>query len=120
MVLAIPLLSLRLGQLDAGTDPTSQSSRRAYDLLAQGFGPGVNGPLTVVVQLPDGSRPDQHARCTSASRLAGTPGVASVSPPTVNPSGTDRRAQRRADDHAGGRRRPATWSTSCATTCCPR
>ena len=44
LVLAIPLLSLRLGQLDAGTDPTSQSDRRAYDLVAQGFGAGHQRP----------------------------------------------------------------------------
>ncbi len=51
-VLAIPLLSMTLGQPDNGTNPTSDSSRRAYDLLSEGFGVGVNGPLTVVVQLP--------------------------------------------------------------------
>ena len=86
VVLAIPLLSLRLGQLDAGTDPTSQSSRRAYDLLTQGFGPGVNGPITVVVQLPGGTDPTSTLSGIS-SKLAATSGVASVSPPSVSPSG---------------------------------
>ncbi|HEY0620398.1 MAG TPA: MMPL family transporter, partial [Kribbella sp.] len=49
LFLTIPLLSINLGQLDAGTDPTADSSRKAYDLVADGFGPGANGPLTVVV-----------------------------------------------------------------------
>ena len=52
VVLAIPLFSIVLGQPDNGTNPTSQSNRRAYDLIKQGFGVGVNGPLTVVVALP--------------------------------------------------------------------
>jgi putative drug exporter of the RND superfamily len=45
VVLAIPLFSITLGQPDNGTNPTSQTSRRAYDLMSQGFGVGVNGPL---------------------------------------------------------------------------
>jgi RND superfamily putative drug exporter len=87
VVLAIPLLSLRLGQLDAGTDPTSQSSRRAYDLIDKGFGPGTNGPITVVVRLPSGADP-QTALTSLSSKLATTSGVASVGSPTVSPSGT--------------------------------
>ena len=45
LVLAIPFVSLRLGVADAGNDPTKFTTRRAYDLLSQGFGPGFNGPL---------------------------------------------------------------------------
>jgi RND superfamily putative drug exporter len=86
VVLAIPLLSLRLGQLDAGTDPTSQSSRRAYDIIAQSFGPGVNGPVTVVVELPTGSDPTSVLSGISG-KLTATPGVASVGAPAVSPSG---------------------------------
>ena len=52
LVLAIPLFSITLGQPDNGTNPTSDSNRRAYDLISTGFGVGVNGPLTVVVKLP--------------------------------------------------------------------
>jgi uncharacterized membrane protein YdfJ with MMPL/SSD domain len=52
LVLAIPLLSMNLGQPDNGTNPLNQSSRRAYDLISEGFGVGANGPLTVVVKLP--------------------------------------------------------------------
>jgi RND superfamily putative drug exporter len=87
VILAIPLLSLRLGQLDAGTDPTSQSSRRAYDLIDKGFGPGTNGPITVVVRLPAGAD-SQTALSSLSSKLAATPGVASVGSPAVSPSGT--------------------------------
>jgi RND superfamily putative drug exporter len=50
LVLAIPLLSIRLGSSDAGNDPASSTSRQAYDLLADGFGPGFNGPLILVAQ----------------------------------------------------------------------
>ncbi len=50
LVLAIPLLSVRLGSSDAGNDPASSTSRQAYDLLAEGFGPGFNGPLILVAQ----------------------------------------------------------------------
>ncbi len=88
-VLAIPLFSLRLGQLDAGTNPTTDSSRRAYDLVAEGFGPGANGPLTVVVALPTQSQQDNQTLLTNTqSTLAKTPGVASVAAPSVNSAGT--------------------------------
>ncbi|HEV2254022.1 MAG TPA: MMPL family transporter [Streptosporangiaceae bacterium] len=50
LVLAIPSLSTRLGSSDAGNDPSSDTSRHAYDLLAEGFGPGFNGPLLLVAQ----------------------------------------------------------------------
>jgi RND superfamily putative drug exporter len=86
VVLAIPLFWLRLGQLDAGTDPTSQSSRRAYDLITQGFGPGANGPITVVVELPAGGDPNSVLGGISTT-LQGTDGVASVGAPSVSPSG---------------------------------
>jgi RND superfamily putative drug exporter len=50
MVLAIPVLSLRLGSSDQGNDPSATTTRQAYDLLAEGFGPGFNGPLLLVAQ----------------------------------------------------------------------
>jgi len=88
-VLVVPVFSLRLGQLDAGTNPTTQSSRRAYDLVAKGFGPGANGPLTVVVSLPKQSTQDNQTLLTDLqSTLTKTSGVASVSAPTTNPAGT--------------------------------
>ena len=46
LILCIPTLSLRLGSNDAGTDPAGKTTRQAYDLLAEGFGPGFNGPLS--------------------------------------------------------------------------
>jgi RND superfamily putative drug exporter len=89
LVLAIPLLSMNLGQLDAGTDPTADSSRKAYDLVAQGFGPGANGPLTVVVQLPSESSTDKQTLLTGlTSTLQKTAGVAAVQPATTNSAGT--------------------------------
>ncbi len=52
-VLAFPVLSLRLGATDQGNDNTSTTTRKAYDLLADGFGPGFNGPLQVVTSSGD-------------------------------------------------------------------
>ena len=86
LVLAVPALSLRLGQSDAGNDPTSLTSRRAYDLLAEGFGKGFNGPLQVVAQLPHAG--DSPALGEISSAVRKTPGVESVSAPTLSPSGT--------------------------------
>ncbi len=87
-LLIVPMFSLRLGQLDAGTNPTTDSSRRAYDLVAKGFGTGANGPLSVVVSLPDQSSQDDQTLLTDLqSTLSSTSGVASVSAPSVNQSG---------------------------------
>ena len=86
LVLCVPAATLRLGQSDAGNDPTSHTSRRAYDLLAQGFGKGFNGPLQVVAQLP---RADGAAASGAvAAALRATPGVAAVSAPVLSPSRT--------------------------------
>ncbi len=57
IVIAIPFFSLRLGSSDAGNDPTSKTTRQAYDLLADGFGPGFNGPLQLVTQGRERRRP---------------------------------------------------------------
>ena len=89
VVLAIPLFSITLGQPDNGTNPTSETSRRAYDLISQGFGVGVNGPLTVVVKLPDqSSSANSSLLSTMQSDIAKTAGVASVTPASVNSAGT--------------------------------
>src|SRR5215831_4029141 len=88
-VLAIPLFSITLGQPDNGTNPTSQSNRQAYDLISEGFGVGVNGPLTVVVQLPkQSSSANSSLLSTMQSNISHTSGVASVTPAQVNSSGT--------------------------------
>jgi putative drug exporter of the RND superfamily len=89
LVLAIPLFSISLGQPDNGTNPTSDSSRRAYDLISQGFGVGVNGPLTVVVKLPkQSSSANSSLLTTMQSDISKTAGVASVTPATINSAGT--------------------------------
>ena len=61
VVLAIPLFSIQLGHIGDGADPTSFTDRRAYDLMADAFGPGSNGPLTVVIDqtnVPQSQRSD--------------------------------------------------------------
>jgi RND superfamily putative drug exporter len=85
LVLAAPALGLRLASSDAGNDPSHQTTRKAYDLLAKGFGPGFNGPLQVAVALP---RPhDTSALKELSSALSGASGVSSVAPPLLNASG---------------------------------
>ena len=85
LVLALPVLGLRLGNPDAGSDPAGTTTRRAYDLLAGSFGPGFNGPLELVATLPARSATTVVARLTDTVRS--DPGVASVSPPRVSPVG---------------------------------
>jgi RND superfamily putative drug exporter len=81
--LAVPALDLRLGMPGDEAKPTSTTERRAYDALADGFGPGFNGPLTVVVDARQAD--DPHAAVAAVSeRVAGTDGVVSVSPPRFN------------------------------------
>jgi putative drug exporter of the RND superfamily len=89
LVLAVPLLSINLGQPDNGTQPASDSSRQAYDLISAGFGAGANGPLTVAVKLPrQSASADQSLLSSMTARAAGTHGVASVSPAAVNSAAT--------------------------------
>jgi putative drug exporter of the RND superfamily len=75
LIIAVPFFSMRLGSADAGTDPSSTTTRKAYDLLAKGFGPGYNGPLQLVARI-DPSRPAQLAAFDKAVHaVATTPGV---------------------------------------------
>jgi putative drug exporter of the RND superfamily len=86
VVLAVPLLGLRLGMTDAGTKPPSSTERQAYDLLGKGFGPGFNGPLTIVVDLSNSAdKPATLTQITDAVRADHD--VVSVSPATFNPTG---------------------------------
>src|SRR3989440_1664157 len=85
LVLCIPTLSLRLGSSDAGSDPTSTTTRKAYDLLAQGFGPGFSGPLQVVAQLPRSG--DRATGIRLRDAMAAERGVATVTPAQLSPSG---------------------------------
>ena len=89
VVLSIPLFSITLGQPDNGTNPTSESNRQAYDLISQGFGVGVNGPLVVVVKLPKESSADQQQLLsTMQQNVKSTSGVASVGPAQINSAAT--------------------------------
>ncbi len=91
-VLAVPLLSMRLGHVDAGADPASYSDKQAYQAVSAAFGPGANGPLTVVVRLGQAKTPAGPSRQKLAGALqhalATTPDVASVSPVKATPDGT--------------------------------
>ena len=79
--LCLPALDLRLGFADAGTDAPAKTSRKAYDLLAQGFGPGFNGPLIVV------SQGDEAAANALGRTLANDPGIAAITPPQLMADG---------------------------------
>ncbi|MFD4033544.1 MMPL family transporter [Streptomyces sp. NPDC058637] len=84
-VLALPALGLHLGTSDQGNNPATATTRQAYDLLADGFGPGVNGPLTIAAHL-DGAD-DRLALDGLPGVLRTTDGISSVSPVTYNNSG---------------------------------
>jgi RND superfamily putative drug exporter len=82
LVLAAPILSLRLGFSDEGNFPEDTDTRQAYDLLAEGFGDGFNGPFLVTTVLGEGDGPEEVAALGAS--LAATPGVVAVSPPFPN------------------------------------
>ncbi|WP_415951605.1 MMPL family transporter [Streptomyces sp. KLOTTS4A1] len=84
-VLALPTFSLRLGTSDQGNNPGSTTTRQAYDLLAEGFGPGVNGPLTIAAEVHGAE--DRVALDQLTGELAGTQGVAAVTPVTYDETG---------------------------------
>jgi putative drug exporter of the RND superfamily len=83
VVLALPLFSMRLGLPSAGTDPAGSTARTAYTLMSRAFGPGVNGPLLVVVDAPARLNPVAVAE-EATKDLSQVPGVASVSPAQQN------------------------------------
>ncbi|MFE6902198.1 MMPL family transporter [Streptomyces sp. NPDC057717] len=85
-VLSVPTFFLHLGTSDQGNNASSSTTRQAYDLLADGFGPGVNGPLTLVTPI-DGAG-DQVAVSRLESMIGSAEGVSSVTPATYNQSGT--------------------------------
>jgi putative drug exporter of the RND superfamily len=107
LVIAAPATALRLGSSDASNDPANQTTHRAYELLAQGFGEGFNGPLLVVAKVPRLERvrvssgsSESSSRTTSGpsvadtsgiaslrAAIAATPGVVSVAPAKLNPTG---------------------------------
>jgi len=85
LVLASPFAGLRLGFPDRGNDATDTTTRQAYDLVSQGFGPGANGPL--LVAAPTATQQDRDAMAALAERLRGEPGVAAVGAPATSPAG---------------------------------
>jgi RND superfamily putative drug exporter len=84
LLLTVPATGLRFGMPDAGNGTDDLTSKRAYDLVSESYGPGANGPLLVALDLA-GAAPD--APETIAAELADTPGVATVVPPVVNEAG---------------------------------
>ncbi len=81
LALAVPVLSLRLGSSDAANDPASTTTHKAYELLAEGFGPGFNGPLQLVGTTT--SKADTGAFTRLAGTLQAEPGIASVTAPVA-------------------------------------
>ncbi len=89
LVLAAPVLSMRLAFADAGNRPTSDTTRRAYDLLVDGFGPGFNGPMILAADMR-GGQGDLQTLQQLSSELNKTPGVAFATQP--QPNGADNAA----------------------------
>lgn len=83
---AVPAASLELGLPDDGSQPTSTTQRRAYDLLSEGFGPGFNGPLMVVVDARGSDAPQQVFTDVS-NEIKGLDDVVAVTPPAPNKAG---------------------------------
>jgi putative drug exporter of the RND superfamily len=102
LLIAAPSTALRLGSSDASNDPAGQTTHRAYELLARGFGEGFNGPLQVVAKVPNPRKEAAEQGVlltgtpstgrTSVEKLrdaiAATPGVVSVAPARLNPAGS--------------------------------
>jgi RND superfamily putative drug exporter len=95
LAIAAPAIALRLGSSDAANDPPSQTTHKAYELLAQGFGAGFNGPLLVAAKLPaSAGATAAGAAATGGSgierlrtAIAAAPNVAAVAPAKLNPAG---------------------------------
>jgi RND superfamily putative drug exporter len=86
VLLLVPVFAMRLDSSDAGNDPASTSSRHAFDLLAQGFGAGFNGPLQLVAEL--NGRADASTLVALRASVSATPGVVAVTEPRIGASGT--------------------------------
>jgi len=86
VVLTIPLLSINLGHIDDGADPTTNTDRLAYDLITKGFGVGANGSFTAVVDVTHATEPPEQIARSVQQALSGTPGVAVAGPlrPSAN------------------------------------
>lgn len=86
-VVAAPMTQLRLGLPDDGMAASDTTQRKAYDLISAGFGPGLNGPLTVVVSTADRTSTTSAAAQTTTS-IKALPNVAAVTPAVLSPDGT--------------------------------
>ncbi|KQX83114.1 MMPL family transporter [Streptomyces sp. Root1310] len=84
--IAVPATQLELGLPDDGSQPTSTTQRRAYDLLSEGFGPGFNGPLMIVVDAKDSDDP-KAAATTVTDGIKDLEDVATVTPAMFNKAG---------------------------------
>ena len=84
VLVALPFFSLRLGSSDQGNDPVGTTTRTAYDLLSDGFGPGFNGPLEIVAEVRTPAEKAALDRIVKNS--AAQPGVAKVQPPVMIPA----------------------------------
>ncbi|MBA3866670.1 MAG: MMPL family transporter [Solirubrobacterales bacterium] len=82
LLLCVPTLSLRLGTNDAGTEPPDKTTRQAYDLLAEGFGPGFNGPFVMVAALPAPGEDEGLTQLSNSLEKEG--GVAAVTSISLN------------------------------------
>lgn len=88
VVLALPVFSIQLGHIGDGADPKSFTDRRAYDLMSSAFGPGSNGPLTLVIDesaVPQADRPMLAAQAKKV--LTKVPGASFVTPLKATPDG---------------------------------
>ncbi len=83
-VVAFPVFGMQLGTSDSGNDTAGSTTRIAYDQLSEGFGPGFNGPLLVVSELPAAG--DAAGLTALSEAIAATDGVATVTPPALNPA----------------------------------
>jgi putative drug exporter of the RND superfamily len=84
LILAIPLLSIRLGFSDYGNYPEDTTVRRAYDMIADGFGPGTNGPLFITVEGAEAT--DEQALSGFVDTISSTPDVDFASPAPIDDS----------------------------------
>ncbi len=113
---AIPAASLELGLPDDGSQPTSTTQRRAYDLLSEGFGPGFNGPLMVVVDAKDSKTPKADVS-TVTDKIKALKDVTTVTPATFNKDG-DTATITVVPDSSRRPSRPRTSSTASVTRAC--
>ena len=87
LLLALPLFDMRLGQTDASQSPTSSTLRRSYDLLADGFGAGFNGPLVLAVDLRGATESADAVLADLTAAVSADPEVAKVARAVPGPDG---------------------------------